>query len=162
MRPNSLNAFCWVFCEGGVTFNVPERKDGEMLTERFLGNISNISGNCGLFKVFWEGKTFQRFRFFQSEATGPLDMRIILRDWASLITRWGSSWRKFPDTFTSCKNDNDDGVKYLLHTKVPDIILRKLHILTHLTVQYPSEVLPVISSINGQRGQESYPMSHST
>ena len=51
MRPNSLNAFCWVFCEGGVTFNVPERKDGEMLTERFLGNISNISGNCGLFKL---------------------------------------------------------------------------------------------------------------
>ena len=37
----------------------PERKDGEMLTERFLRNISNIGGTCGLFKVFWEGKTFQ-------------------------------------------------------------------------------------------------------
>ena len=59
MRPNSLNAFCWVFCEGGETFKGPERKDGEMLTERFLGNISNIGETCGLFKVFWEGKTFQ-------------------------------------------------------------------------------------------------------
>lgn len=58
-----------------------------MLTERFLGNISNIGGTCGLFKVFWEGKTFQRLRFFQSEATLPQDMKIILRDWASLITR---------------------------------------------------------------------------
>lgn len=51
-----------------------------MLTERFLGNISNIGGTCGLFKVFWEGKTFQRLRFFQSEATLPQDMKIILRD----------------------------------------------------------------------------------
>lgn len=121
-----------MFCEGGEAFNVPERKDGADADREIPGNVSNISGNCGLFKVFWEGKTFQRLRFFQSEATGPLDMRIILRDWASLITRMGKFWRKFPDTFTSCKNDNDDGVKYLLHTKVPDIILRKLHILTHL------------------------------
>lgn len=78
-----------MFCEGGETFKGPRRKDGEVLTERFLGNISNIGGTCGLFKVFWEGKTFQRLRFFQSEATGPLDMRILLRDWASLITRMG-------------------------------------------------------------------------